>query len=128
MHVFNRSTAQPSLTTEAFEVIRWEQFQGADQLPFNAMWYSVAPGQSSPRDQHPEVELSLVLAGVAEVEAADGTITKVEQGFGFLLGSGESHIVHNSSPDTPVVVFSAYWMPEGDSESAEVGSGKGVES
>ncbi|WP_194922899.1 cupin domain-containing protein [Catenulispora pinisilvae] len=113
MHVFNRSTAQAS-TTGAVQVIRWEQFQGADQLPFGGMWYSVAPGGSSAKDQHPDVELSLVLGGVAEVEAADGTITAVPAGSGFLLASNESHIVHNSSPDTPVVVFSAYWMPDGD--------------
>lgn len=125
MHVFNRSTAQAS-TTGAVEVVRWEQFQGADQLPFGGMWYSVAPGQSSPRDCHPDIELSLVLAGTAEVEAADGTITAVSQGSGFLLASGESHIVHNSSPDTPVVVFSAYWMPDGETDNTGVPEELGV--
>ncbi|WP_344662802.1 cupin domain-containing protein [Catenulispora subtropica] len=108
-------------------MIRWEQFQGTDRLPFHGMWYSVFPGQSSPRDQHPELELSLVLAGVAEVEAADGTITRVPSGSGFLLAGQESHIVHNSSPDTPVVVFSAYWMPEGHPDNAGVENGQGAD-
>src|ERR1051325_959816 len=98
MHVFQRSIAQ-AVSTGPVEVVRWEQFQGADQLPFGGMWSTVAPGQSSPRDQHPDVELSLVLAGVAQVEAADGTITTVANGNGFLLASNESHIVHNTSPD-----------------------------
>ena len=126
MHVFNRSTGQAN-STGAVEVVRWEQFQGADQLPFGGMWYSVAPGQSSPRDQHPDVELSLVLAGVAEVEAADGTVTTVQQGSGFLLASNESHIVHNSSQEHPVVVFSAYWMPDGHPQNGEPDDQRGVD-
>ena len=68
-------------------------------------------GSSSPaQDKHPELELSLVLSGTATVEAG-GVITDVPAGDSFLLGSEEAHIIHNRSEDTPLVVFSAYWMP-----------------
>jgi mannose-6-phosphate isomerase-like protein (cupin superfamily) len=92
------------------EVARWEQFTLGDSLPFQAMWYTVAPRASSPRDCHPEVEMSIVVSGSAAVEAG-GSITEVDHGSAFLLDSNEAHVVHNRSTDAPLVVFSAYWMP-----------------
>jgi quercetin dioxygenase-like cupin family protein len=89
------------------DVARWEQYDLGDALPFQAMWYSVPAGQSSPRDQHPEVELSLVVSGTAYVEAG-GEVTEVGTGSAFLLDSGEAHVVHNLAA-APLMVFSAYW-------------------
>jgi uncharacterized cupin superfamily protein len=92
-------------------VARWEQYQiGDGVMPFGAMWYTVPPGTSSPRDCHPELELSIVLTGTASVEVG-GTITEIQAGNAFLLDSEEAHIVHNRTADQPVVVFSGYWMP-----------------
>jgi uncharacterized cupin superfamily protein len=93
-------------------VTRWEQFPATERLPFGAMWYSVAPGSSSPVDKHPDIELSLVLSGDAEVETG-GVITRVPQGSAFLLDSEEAHVIHNRSTEAPLQIFSAYWMPEG---------------
>ena len=90
---------------------RWEQFPATEKLPFGAMWYSVAPLSSSPPDCHPDFELSLVLGGDAEVEVG-GVVTLVRQGSAFLLDSEESHVVHNRSADSPLLIFSAYWMPD----------------
>ncbi len=89
------------------DVARWEQYGLGDAMPFQAMWYSVPPGESSPRDQHPEVELSVVVSGTAYVEAG-GDVTEVATGSAFLLDSGEAHVVRNLS-DQPLTVFSAYW-------------------
>lgn len=93
------------------DVARWEQFGLDDTLPFRAMWYTVPPGSSSPQDCHPEFELSVVISGTASVEAS-GQITDVEQGSCFLLDSGEAHVIHNRTADTPLFVFTTYWMPE----------------
>ncbi len=97
-------------------VARWEQHYpiGDGEMPFGAMWYSVPTGGSSVRDQHPEPELSIVMTGVAHVEAG-GEITEVPAGQAFLLDSEEAHIIHNRTDDQPLMIFSAYWMPlDGD--------------
>lgn len=92
------------------DVARWEQYGLEGVLPFQAMWYSVRPASSSPRDCHPEVELSVVISGTAYVEAG-GAITEVTAGSAFLLDSEEAHVIHNRSADTPLAVFTTYWMP-----------------
>lgn len=92
------------------DVARWEQYGLAGVLPFQAMWYTVRPDSSSPRDCHPEVELSVVISGTAFVEAG-GQITEVKAGSAFLLDSEEAHIIHNRSAQTPLSVFTTYWMP-----------------
>ena len=119
MHVFDKSTAVGT-ADGVLEVTRWEQFQATSSLPFGAMWYSVAPASSSPVDQHPDAELSIVLVGDAEVETG-GVVTKVCQGSAFLLDGGEAHVVHNRSADTPLQILSAYWIPGAERGAAEAG-------
>ena len=109
MRYFARDRAESS-PVGVVDVARWEQYELGDALPFQAMWYTVPPEFSPPPDCHPELELSLVISGVASVEAS-GTVTDVAAGSSFLLGSEEAHIIHNRSADQPLVVFSAYWMP-----------------
>jgi mannose-6-phosphate isomerase-like protein (cupin superfamily) len=93
------------------QVARWErQYQFGTTLPFGAMWYTVPPGESSVRDCHPEPELSIVVAGTGFVEVASGT-TEVAVGSAFLLDSEEAHVIHNRTADSPLTIFSAYWMP-----------------
>lgn len=92
------------------DVARWEQYGLDDVLPFQAMWYTVPPDSSSPRDQHPEVELSVVVSGTASVETG-GAVTDVAPGSAFLLDSEEAHVIHNRSAHTPLMVFTTYWMP-----------------
>src|SRR5690348_10503718 len=108
MRTFDKGAAD-TYQVERVTVSRWEQYSLGDRLPFQAMWYTVPPDSSSPRDCHPEVELSLVVSGTATVEAGGGT-AEVPPGSAFLLDSGEPHVVHNRA-DAPLVVFSAYWMP-----------------
>lgn len=103
--------AAESSAVGVVDVARWEQYALGDALPFQAMWYTVPPGESPAQDCHPEVELSLVMSGTASVEAS-GQVTDVAAGSAFLLASEEAHIIHNRSADTPLVVFSAYWMPQ----------------
>src|SRR5215470_2540659 len=111
MRTFDKGAADTYLV-DRVTVARWEQYSLGGSLPFQAMWYTVPPDSSSPRDCHPEVELSLVVSGSAAVEAG-GTVTEVPPGSAFLLDSQEAHVVHNRSTDQPLVVFSAYWMPTG---------------
>lgn len=92
------------------DVARWEQYALQDTMPFQAMWYTVPPESSGPRDCHPEIELSIVVNGTASVEAS-GEVKDVPRGGAFLLDSEEAHIIHNRSADEPLIVFSAYWMP-----------------
>jgi len=103
------SDSAESYAVGAVDVARWEQYALGDELPFEAMWYTIAPRSSGPRDCHPEVELSVVLGGTASVEASGG-VTDVAAGSCFLLDSEEAHVIHNRT-DAPLRVWSTYWMP-----------------
>ena len=111
MRTFDNTTARTALVRD-IAVARWEQYDLGDCMPFDTMWYTVPPGSSSPADCHPELELSVVVTGSAEVEAG-GRVHQVDQGSAFLLESEETHVVHNRSLDSPLLVFSTYWMPRG---------------
>ncbi|HEY0639712.1 MAG TPA: cupin domain-containing protein [Pseudonocardiaceae bacterium] len=103
------------------DVARWEQYSLGGALPFQAMWYTVAPNSFSGRDQHPERELSVVISGTASIETvADGRITDIPAGDCFLFESREAHVIHNRT-DEPLVVFSAYWMPQAADAAHAVG-------
>ncbi|TWD83536.1 cupin domain [Kribbella amoyensis] len=108
-----------SLFVNDLRVVRWEQYGLGAELPFQAMWYSVPPGSESPTDQHPELELSIVVAGTAHV-LVGGEVREVPQGDAFLLGSEEAHVVQNRSADEVLTVFSAYWYPEAATAAAAV--------
>jgi quercetin dioxygenase-like cupin family protein len=122
-HFANRSAE--SYAVGVVEVARWEQYELGDILPFQAMWYTVPAGASSPQDRHPEVELSVVISGTAFVEAS-GAVTEVGAGDAFLLGSDEAHIIHNRSAGTPLLVFTTYWMPREAPVGAATASGGGL--
>ena len=109
MRTFDLSTGADQYVKD-LRVVRWEQYGLERELPFQAMWYSVPPGSESPRDQHPELELSVVVAGTAHV-LVGGREYEVPQGNAFLLGTTEAHVVVNRSADAELTVFSAYWMP-----------------
>lgn len=100
-------------TVGPIQVARWEQYGLQASMPFGAMWYSVPAGASSLRDCHPELELSIVVAGTAFVECG-GAVTEVPQGTAVLFDSEEAHIVHNRDSHAPLTIFSAYWMPLAD--------------
>src|ERR1051326_6236740 len=93
MRILDRESAVSSVDG-VLTVTRWEQFKAIEALPFGGMWYSVAPLSASPVDQHPDLELSLVLSGEAEVETG-GRRVRVPQGSAFLLDSEEAHVIHN---------------------------------
>ena len=104
------SESAESYTTGVVDVARWEQYSLGGTLPFQAMWYTVPPESSSPRDCHPELELSIVISGTASVEASE-QVTEVRPGSAFLLDSEEAHVIHNRSAGVPLLIFSTYWMP-----------------
>lgn len=110
MRSFDRKSAE-SYAVAGVQVTRWEQYQLAGAVPFQAMWYEVPAGGAAPRDQHPERELSVVVSGVAQVEAG-GTFEMVAQGGAFLLDGDEAHVVRNASSEQPLLVLSVYWMPD----------------
>ncbi len=98
MRTFDLITGE-SLFVKDLRVVRWEQYELDREMPFQAMWYSVPPGSESPLDQHPELELSIVVAGTAHVLAGDA-VHEIKQGNAFLLSSTEAHVVQNRSADT----------------------------
>jgi quercetin dioxygenase-like cupin family protein len=124
MRAIDNTTAD-TYTVGDVEVARFEQFGMSELMPFGAMWYVVPPGSSSPVDNHPELELSLVVSGTALVRAG-GDAVEVRQGSAFLLEPGEDHMVRNLSADEPLTVFSAYWMPVEDVAPAMAGQAAGV--
>jgi mannose-6-phosphate isomerase-like protein (cupin superfamily) len=109
MRTFDRNSAD-SATVGPLDVARWEQYGLQATMPFGAMWYTVPAGQSSLLDCHPELELSIVVAGTAFVES-NSTTTEVPQGSAILFDSEEPHVIHNRDQDAPLTIFSAYWMP-----------------
>jgi quercetin dioxygenase-like cupin family protein len=109
MRLFSSDSAE-SYSVGPVEVARWEQYSLQDTLPFQAMWYSIPPGESSPTDCHPEVELSIVISGVASVEAG-GATTVAAAGSAFLLDSDEAHVIHNRAEER-LLIFTTYWMTE----------------
>uniref|UniRef100_UPI0007B17678 Cupin 2 conserved barrel domain protein n=1 Tax=Kribbella flavida (strain DSM 17836 / JCM 10339 / NBRC 14399) TaxID=479435 RepID=UPI0007B17678 len=117
MRTFDLVTGE-SLFVNDLRVVRWEQYGLGTAMPFQAMWYSVPPGDESPIDQHPELELSIVVAGTAHVTVGD-TVHEVPHGNAFLLNSLEAHVVQNRSADEVLTVFSAYWYPEAATAAAE---------
>ncbi|MEA2189528.1 MAG: hypothetical protein QOD83_3887 [Solirubrobacteraceae bacterium] len=119
MRKFDSTTAATYAVGDV-DVARWEQYGLGDRMPFNAMWYVVPPGSSSPVDCHPELELSIVISGCAVVRAGEDS-AEVRQGGAFLLESDEDHRIRNPSTDQPLVVFSAYWMPAMDASGALAG-------
>jgi mannose-6-phosphate isomerase-like protein (cupin superfamily) len=111
MRIFDNSAARTEMVRD-IAVARWAQYGLGGRMPFDTMWYSVPPGSSSPADCHPELELSVVVTGAADVEVG-GRVQRIHQGSAFLLESEETHVVHNRSRDSPLLVFSTYWMPRG---------------
>jgi mannose-6-phosphate isomerase-like protein (cupin superfamily) len=91
---------------------RWSQYPDVTGLPFDAMWCVVPPGSQSNPDQHPEIELAIVVEGSARFETPEHARTiDVGKGAAALLGPNERHVVHNGSDDEPLVFLSIYWMP-----------------
>lgn len=117
MRRFIRESAD-SYTVGVVDVARWEQYALEGTLPFQAMWYAIPPGSSSPQDCHPEVELSVVISGTASVEVG-GQFTDVAEGSAFLLDSAEAHVIHNQSAVTPLQIFTTFWMPLEQAPAAE---------
>jgi mannose-6-phosphate isomerase-like protein (cupin superfamily) len=113
----------PNLPVGDVDVFRWDGYEGASGLPFQAMWYRVPAGGIGPADRHPEAELSIVVSGVASVRVDGAEPVEVGPGGAFLLDAGETHVVANVSADEPLVVFSAYWMVPAALHSAAVRHG-----
>jgi methionyl-tRNA synthetase len=101
---------------------RWSQYEGVAALPFQAMWCVIPPASASAPDQHPEVELAVVMAGRATFDV-DGREVAVSAGTAVLLESGERHVIHNAAADEPVRILSVYWMPE-EPETPPEGAGE----
>lgn len=102
---------EAELTAEhGIHIGRWSQYAGLDGLPFDAMWFEVPAHGRSATDIHPEIELAVVVDGVATF-TVDGENTTAPRGTAILLQPGESHVVH--AHDAPVRVLSLYWLPDG---------------
>jgi len=110
MQVFHAKKAEMS-DEYGISVGRWTQYPESRQLPFDSMWCVIPPGGQSTPDCHPEVELATVISGSGEFEFQDHTVV-VEPGCVLLLESEERHVIHNGSPEEPLVVLSQYWLPE----------------
>ncbi|MCQ4084253.1 cupin domain-containing protein [Streptomyces sp. RB6PN25] len=103
------------LTSEyGIQIGRWERYPDADALPFGAMWCQVPANSSSTLDNHPEVELAVVVGGDATF-TVDGRATEVAAGTAVLLRPGERHVI--TAHREPVRVLSLYWLPDAQGRS-----------
>lgn len=105
------SSDAATLTAEyGIQIGRWEQYPEQGTLPFGAMWCIIPPGSSSDPDRHPEVEFAIVTRGSAVYES-DGEKVEVPTGGVVVLPPEQRHVIHNLSPDLPLVILSLYWRP-----------------
>ncbi|MGK5637066.1 cupin domain-containing protein [Streptomyces sp. URMC 126] len=96
---------------------RWEHRPTKQPLPFDAMWCRVpAHGKSAP-DEHPEVELAVVVGGTA-VFTVEGEEVTARPGTAVLLSPGERHVI--TAAEEPVCILSVYWLPSA-ADSGEAG-------
>ncbi|GHF22282.1 cupin domain-containing protein [Streptomyces morookaense] len=95
---------------------RWEHRPKAEQMPFDAMWCRVPAHSASRQDQHPEVELAVVVAGTA-VFAVDGKEVTAPPGTAVLLSPGERHVI--TAAEEPVSILSVYWLPRAAEDGGE---------
>lgn len=100
--------ATESYAIGVVDIFPLEDYPVGHTLPFGCLWYSLPPNSTAKEDTHVSVEMSIVVSGTAWVEAS-GEITEVGPGGIFLLDSWEGHILHNRSPDEPLLVFTTYW-------------------
>ncbi|MDJ0346006.1 cupin domain-containing protein [Streptomyces sp. H10-C2] len=97
------------LTSEyGIHIGRWEQYAAASGLPFSAMWCQVPANSHSVLDNHPEVELAVVVGGDA-VFTVNGEDTPAPAGSAILLTPGDRHVI--TAGDEPVRILSIYWLP-----------------
>ncbi|WP_265567302.1 cupin domain-containing protein [Streptomyces hygroscopicus] len=87
---------------------RWERYEKTQRLPFDAMWCRIPAHSESAQDNHPEVELAIVVGGTA-VFTVDGEDITVEPGTAVLLSPGERHVI--KAAEDPVRILSVYWLP-----------------
>jgi methionyl-tRNA synthetase len=106
------TVADTTLTAEyGIHVGRWSQFEATREFPFDAMWCVVPAASQSALDQHPEVELAIVVGGRATFAVGDRRID-APAGTAVLFEPQERHVIHNADPDEPVRILSVYWLPE----------------
>ncbi len=74
--------------------------------------YELAPGASGKVVRRTEPEVYVVARGAALVEVAS-RLVRVGEGSAFLAEAMESHVVHNESPDTPLVLVTTRTMAVG---------------
>ncbi|MFK8849708.1 cupin domain-containing protein [Streptomyces sp. Ac-502] len=87
---------------------RWEEHPKKQPLPFDAMWCRIPAHSESAPDEHPEVELAVVVGGTA-VFTVDGTEVTAGPGTAVLLSPGERHVI--KAAGEPVRILSVYWLP-----------------
>jgi mannose-6-phosphate isomerase-like protein (cupin superfamily) len=78
-----------------------------ERLPFQATYFDVLPGQSTPPDIHAESELWIVLEGRGHL-CFEGQIYPLEQKDSFYFPSYTQHQVHNHSDDL-LIICSIFW-------------------
>jgi mannose-6-phosphate isomerase-like protein (cupin superfamily) len=74
--------------------------------------YELGPAASGKVVRANEPEVFVVVRGVAMVEVAS-RLVRVGDGSAFLAEAMESHVVHNDSPDTTLVVLTTRSMAVG---------------
>lgn len=76
-------------------------------VPFQASRFSLAPGASSPVDQHSVREMWFIASGAGKL-IFDGSEHDVVAGHALYFPSGKTHQITNCS-DSELVVFSVWW-------------------
>lgn len=86
--------------------VHWIDFK-KETLPFQATYFNVLPGQSTPSDIHAECELWIVLEGCGHL-FFEGQLYPLQQRDSFYFPSYTQHQVHNISDDV-LIICSIFW-------------------
>lgn len=75
--------------------------------PFEAIYFTIAPGFATPCNQHIETECWMIMKGQGQL-TYDGKISHIKQGDIVYFEPNKSHTVTNTGTDT-LLIYSLYW-------------------
>jgi mannose-6-phosphate isomerase-like protein (cupin superfamily) len=110
----NDTFSLPVLTTEyVTDGVRVDELDftncGLSVAPFKASIISIAPGCSSPVDQHEVRECWVTIGGSGQLQR-DDDFGQLQPGSVVYFASQQKHQVHNFG-DVPLTIFSTWWKP-----------------
>jgi mannose-6-phosphate isomerase-like protein (cupin superfamily) len=89
------------------EFVLPDRFPGGPDVPFKASWWTVEPGEVTPRDEHDVQELWFVGRGAGRMRLGDEEL-ELREGQAAYIPPGTGHEIRAVGDET-LAVFSVWW-------------------